>query len=369
MHVVRLTLTDFRNHERTELVPGPPLVVLTGPNGAGKTNILEALSLLAPGRGLRGAAMEDMLRDGATAGFAIVADCRAPDAPDLAVTIGTGTVASAPSRRRVRINGADTPASALGEWVSMIWLTPAMDRLFVEAASQRRRFLDRMTLALVPDHARHAARYDAAMRARSRLLAQDAPADPAWLAALEAQMADHGAALDAARHALVRALAAEAAEAPVGVFARPGLSLVSADGQLANPWDLSLLAAALAAGRGRDARAGRALVGPHRNDLAVTHLSSGQPADRCSTGEQKALLLSIILAHGDMIARERGQRPILLLDELAAHLDPDRRAALFDRLVSAGGQVWMTGTEPQLFSAIAAPASRFRVDNGHLSAA
>ena len=201
------------------------------------------------------------------------------------------------------------------------------------------------------------------------VLAQDAPADPAWLAALEAQMADHGAALDAARHALVRALAAEAAEAPVGVFARPGLSLVSADGQLANPWDLSLLAAALAAGRGRDARAGRALVGPHRNDLAVTHLSSGQPADRCSTGEQKALLLSIVLAHGDMIARERGQRPILLLDELAAHLDPDRRAALFDRLVSAGGQVWMTGTEPQLFSAIAAPASRFRVDNGHISAA
>lgn len=367
MHISRLHLTDFRNHASTVVEPGAGLIMLAGANGAGKTNILEGISLLAPGRGLRGAALVEMVRDGAADGFTVNAECRDADLPPVA--IGTAIRAAAPGRRRVRINQADSAATALGEWLSFVWLTPAMDRLFVEGAGQRRRFLDRMTLALSADHARHAARYDAAMRARTRLLSDDRPADPQWLAALEAQMADHGAGLDAARHRLVGELQAELAAVPHSLFARPQLALVDSDGHPARPWHPAALADALARARGLDARAGRALAGPHRNDLSVVHADKGQAAARCSTGEQKALLLSIVLAHGDIIARLRGQRPILLLDELAAHLDPDRRAALFGRLTSGGGQVWMTGTEPALFDSMPEQATRLIVDHGRVDAA
>lgn len=364
MHVARLSLTNFRNHVATHVSATTGLVVLAGANGAGKTNILEALSLLAPGRGLRGAALPEMVREGGDDGFAIAAECRARDDGLAPVQIGTGTKANAPTRRRVRINGAEAAATSLGEWLAFVWLTPAMDRLFVEGAGQRRRFLDRMALALDPGHAVHASRYDAAMRARTRLLTSDQPPDYGWLSALEAQMSEHGAGLDRTRHALVDALSDELGANPDSDFARPAIALTDPEGAAALQWQADRLMAALAGARGIDARAGRALVGPHRVDLAVVHATKQQPAARCSTGEQKALLLSIVLAHGDRIAAARGQRPILLLDELAAHLDPMRRAALFARLASGGGQVWMTGTEMALFDAIPAHATRIIIDAG-----
>jgi DNA replication and repair protein RecF len=346
MALARLALTEFRNHRDALLAPGPGLVVLTGENGAGKTNVLEAVSLLSPGRGLRGATLSEMARSGGRGGFAVAA--RLGD-----VEIGTGTAPSAPERRQVRINGASASATSLSEWLSVLWLTPAMDRLFQEGAAGRRRFLDRLVLALVPGHAVHAARYEAAMRARNKLLSEDGPRDEAWLSALEARMAEHGAALASARADSVALLGDRLAEAPEGPFARAGLALDGGGG--------ADLVVELARGRARDSAAGRALVGPHRTDLSVTHLGKGQAAGLCSTGEQKALLLAIVMAHADLVAERSGRRPILLLDEVAAHLDPRRRAALFGRLESAGGQVWMTGTEAGLFGEVGPSATRLEV--------
>jgi DNA replication and repair protein RecF len=267
--------------------------------------------------------------------------------------IGTGVSASAPERRQVRINGAPASATSLAEWLSVLWLTPAMDRLFIEGAGGRRRFLDRLVLALYPGHAVHAARYEAAMRARNKLLGEERR-DEAWLTALEGRMAEHGAALAEARAASVEALSARLADAPEGPFARAGLALEGGGSDD--------LAGDLAHGRARDAAAGRTLAGPHRSDLVVTHLGKSQPATACSTGEQKALLLSIVLAHANLVADRAGRRPILLLDEVAAHLDPRRRAALIERLEASGGQVWVTGTEPALFEA--AGTSAFRLELG-----
>jgi DNA replication and repair protein RecF len=392
----RLILTDFRNHAEAVLHPGRGFVVLTGENGAGKTNVLEAVSLLAPGRGLRRAALGDMARQGGKGGFG-VATTLSPSPSHLSeglgegvsdtipskvaessqalpqplpraggeIEIGTGTLPSAPERRIVRINGATTAATALAEWLTVLWLTPAMDRLFVEPAGERRRFLDRLTLAMRPDHAQHANRYEAAMRARNRVLAdafkENGHPDPHWLTALEAQMVEHGAAIDAGRRETVAALAGRLADQPEGPFARAGLTLEGWNGA-------DTLAADLAQGRRRDAAAGRTLVGPHRSDLMVTHLDKDQPASLCSTGEQKALLLGLVLAHAELVADRVGRAPILLLDEVAAHLDPVRRAALFDRLAATGSQVWITGTERAPFDDIGA-ASWFAVADGTVSAA
>jgi len=341
----RLVLTDFRNHAALAIAPGADFVVLTGENGAGKTNVLEAVSLLAPGRGLRRAMPGAMARQDGAGGFGIAATVAGD------VEIATGTLASAPDRRLVRVQGAATPATTLPEWLTVLWLTPAMDRLFVEPAGERRRFLDRLTLALVPGHAHHAARYEAAMRARNRLLAADMPADPDWLTALETQMAEHGGAIEAARRTTVALLDTRLAEQAEGPFARAALTLEGWSG------DAGHLLDALRQGRGRDAAAGRALAGPHRADLMVTHLGKRQAAALASTGEQKALLLGIVLAHAELVAQRTGHAPILLLDEVAAHLDPVRRAALFARL-AGHGQVWMTGTEPALFAAIGDDATR-----------
>lgn len=359
VHVARLSLTHFRSYADAMIAPGPGLVVLTGENGAGKTNVLEAVSLLAPGRGLRQAALGEMARSPGPGGFAVAAALETAGGP---VEIGTGTIAHAPERRQLRINGATAALTSLGEWLAVLWLTPAMDRLFTEAASGRRRFLDRLTLALEPGHAVHSSRYEAAMRARNRLLTGDHPADPAWLAALEAQMAEHGAAIAGARERTIAALADRLAAQPDGPFARAGVALsgwrpAAEDGEPA-------LAAALKASRNEDASAGRTTIGPHRTDLAVTHLGKSQPAERCSTGEQKALLLGMVLAHADLVAELSARRPVLLLDEVAAHLDPLRRAALFDRLTAGGGQVWMTGTEPALFDGIRETGSMWAVRDG-----
>lgn len=346
--IARLSLSSFRSYADALIKPGPGLVILTGENGAGKTNLLEAVSLLTPGRGLRGAPLSEMARQGGPGSFTVAA--RLYDD----VEIGTGTLPAAPERRIVRINGAAAPANALAERMSVLWLTPAMDRLFTEAASGRRRFLDRLVLALEPGHAHHAARYEAAMRARTRLLTADEPADPAWLAALELQMRDHGAALAEARARTVEALSARIAGEADSIFARAGLSLEG--WHKGQDWPLQ-------ANRQRDAAAGRATEGPHRQDLRVIHAGKGQAAALCSTGEQKALLIGLILAHGALVAERVGRPPVLLLDEVAAHLDPRRRAALLDRLAASGGQVWMTGTEPALFADAPARSSRFTVEN------
>lgn len=358
LHLTALVLAPFRNHPASRLTPGTaPFVLLTGPNGAGKTNILEAASLIAVGRGLRGATLSAMAPAGQP-GFAVEATLLPePDLPD--VVLRTFTQARAPERRLLRINGAPAPLARLGDWASLLWLTPAMDRLFADPASARRRFLDRLVLALDPGHAGHVSRYEAAMRARNRLLAADAPADPAWLSALEAQMAAHGAALAAARDRTVAALADALHEAPADAFPRPLLAL---DGNEAGG-----LAAELAAGRKRDRAAGRTLAGPHRADLLVTHAATGLPAAAASTGEQKALLVAMLLAHAALVAGRTGRTPLLLLDEAVAHLDPERRQTLFARLAALGGQSWLSGTEPGLFEGL--DAARHSVRAGRVEPA
>lgn len=355
MALTRLVLTDFRNHQDAVLTPGPGFVVLTGENGAGKTNVLEAVSLLAPGRGLRRAPLREMARQGGSGGFGVAATLGASE-------IGTGTQPDAPERRLVRVNGAAAAATALAEWLTVLWLTPAMDRLFVEGPGERRRFLDRLTLALAPGHAHHSARYEAAMRQRNRILSEDRVPDAGWLSALETRMAEHGAAIEAARRVTVAALGERLAAQAEGPFARAGLSLEGWEG------DHDTLLRELAEGRRRDAAAGRTLAGPHRADLIVTHLGKGQAAHLCSTGEQKALLLGLVLGHAELVAERTGRAPILLLDEVAAHLDPSRRAALFERL-AGGGQVWMTGTEAALFDSVPDDATRWHVDGGRIETA
>ncbi|HET9354016.1 MAG TPA: DNA replication/repair protein RecF [Sphingomicrobium sp.] len=349
--VTRLSLTDFRNHRDALLEAGQGFVLLSGPNGAGKTNVLEAVSLLTPGRGLRQVPIAEMSRSGGPGGFAVAA--RLEDDTD----IGTGTVAAAPDRRQVRVNGAPAAVNSLGERLAVLWLTPAMDRLFTESAGGRRRFLDRLTLALEPGHAHHATRYEAAMRSRNKLLGENLDADPDWLTALEVQMGEHGRAIGEARRRTVAALTESVAALPDDDFPRASLSLEG--------WQAGDLATALHSNRARDASAGRTTDGPHRQDLIVTHVAKNQPASRSSTGEQKALLLGLVLAHAELVAERRGAPPILLLDEVAAHLDPDRRAALFARL-DGRGQVWMTATEAALFDGIA-DAARFHVDSGTIS--
>ena len=353
MSLTRLSLTHFRSYADAVITPRAGFVVLTGENGAGKTNVLEAVSLLVPGRGLRGSALAEMARSDGGGGFGVAG--RLGD-----VELATGTLATAPDRRIVRINGAQASATALSEWLSIVWLTPAMDRLFSDSAGERRRFLDRLVLALTPTHATHAARYEAAMRQRNRLLADENSPDGDWLSALEAQMVEHGTAMAEARADVVTALAERLAGQSEGPFARAGLTVEG--------WQpKGDFAAELKQGRQRDAGAGRTLTGPHRSDMAVTHLGKAQPAARCSTGEQKALLLGIVLAHADLVAERVQRRPLLLLDEVAAHLDPLRRTALFDLLSAGGGQVWMTGTERALFDGLGGNACWLDIAGGRVA--
>jgi len=344
MALSRLTLNDFRNHAALEIRPQAQFLALHGTNGAGKTNILEAVSLLVPGRGLRRAAMSDMVRSQGNGGFTIVGEVGGN-------VIGTGVSAEQPERRKVRVNESNAAINSLAEWLSVIWLTPAMDRLFADGAAARRRFLDRLVLAINPGHARHSSRYEKAMQQRNRLLAGGVAADPLWLDALEAQMAESGNFIQTARIFVVEALSAQLLTTMAGPFATPQIRLIDkgATGgeDLASVWRKE---------RNRDSAAGRTLIGPHRADLEVLHSSSGQVAEQCSTGEQKALLLSLILAHAALVSAQRDAPPILLLDEVAAHLDPSRRAALFGLLADTGAQVWMTGTEPELFNGIGTSA-------------
>lgn len=348
MSLSRLTLQHFRNHAATRLVDTARFNILIGENGAGKTNVLEAISLLAPGRGLRRAALPDMAGRGGSGNFALSAEL----GEDL--SIGTASLPANPGRRTVRINGAETPAARLAEWLAIAWLTPAMDRLFSDSPGARRRFLDRLVLAREPAHARISSRYETALRERNRLLTDDTPPDPAWLDALEAQLAETGTLIAASRRSLVSELSTAIAALPEQPFARPLLHYASeTDGELA---------ARLRQSRARDRAAGRTLIGPHRDDLAVVLEAKNAPAADCSTGEQKAMLIAIVLAHASLSA---GDRPsLLLLDEIAAHLDPLRRAALYERLAQSGAQIWLTGTELAPFDPIAHEAAIWRVRDG-----
>ncbi len=360
----RLHLTNFRSYASAELcVSGS--VVLAGPNGAGKTNILDAISLLSPGRGLRGAKLAEHVRKGPAApGEALWAVAATVTRGQTPYDIGTGLTLGpgGGEKRHVRLNGVEAKGSAdLGDIVQMLWLTPAMDRLFTESAGGRRRFLDRLVLGFDPSHARTATRYETAMRERARLL-KYGPRDPAWLDGLENEMAEAGVLIGQARAATTERLNRVLTErGSAGAFPAAALTLTGESFECAED-----LRAALAASRLRDAEAGRCLVGPHVADLAARHTAKRADARDCSTGEQKALLISIILAEARELARVRdGQAPLLLLDEIAAHLDAMRRAALFAEIADLGAQAWMTGTDLSLFDA--APAQIFAVEDGVFS--
>jgi DNA replication and repair protein RecF len=356
LSVSRLSLTNFRSYASVEIATGAAPVVLAGANGAGKTNLLDAISLLSPGRGLRGAKLSEHTRRGPSAmSEALWAVAATVSRAGEGYEIGTGLVASQGSeRRQVRMNGAAAQSSAdLGDVVQMLWLTPAMDRLFIESASGRRKFLDRLVLGFDPGHARNATRYETAMRERARLL-KFGPRDPAWLDGLEATMTETGIAMAASRGETVARLN-RALEERIGAFPAAQLSLE-------NDIDPEALRESLARARVRDAEAGRTTVGPHLTDLAVRHTQKRTDARECSTGEQKALLISIVLADARELSRARsGLSPILLLDEIAAHLDAARRAALFDEILELGAQAWMTGTDMAMFESLSGKAQLFEV--------
>ncbi|WP_373489780.1 DNA replication/repair protein RecF [Parasphingorhabdus sp.] len=352
MTLTQLTLHNFRNYPQLRLDAAPGFMVFSGANGAGKTNILEAVSLLAPGRGLRRASLRDIACQNGPGGFAVAAQLDD-------IKLGSGTSIDAPHRRKTRINESAVPTNDLAEWLSILWLTPAMDRLFTEGPAGRRNFLDRLVTALEPGHARNCARYEAARRERNRLLADAYPEDQNWIDGLDGHLARFGSSVAEARERVVSALNHKLQQSDSMIFATPALQL--ADDHLRSEQQLQQM---LQQNRTADRAAGRTMRGPHRTDLHVIHAAKQQQAERCSTGEQKALLFSIILAQADLIAERRASRPILLLDEVAAHLDPQRRAALFSKLTERGGQVWLTGTEPELFKDIPDNALHFEVADG-----
>ena len=345
------------------------MVVFSGDNGAGKTNLLEAISLLAPGRGLRRATYAEMTREGQVGGFAVHAVVSGPGGD---CEVGTGTSGMDPGKetgRRIRINGSSKPAEALLEWLRVTWITPSMDALFTGPASDRRRFLDRLVLATEPGHGQRALAYEKSMRNRNRLLT-DGPNDRAWFEAIESQMAESGTAIAAARVETLKLLSAMIDAMPDGPFPKSELALsgfletrISANPAVEVEEEFRL---ALASGRERDRAVGRTLEGPHRSDLVVRHRPKDMPAELCSTGEQKALLVGIVLSHARLCGEVFGNVPVLLLDEIAAHLDSGRRAALFSILEELGCQTFMTGTDASLFASVRGHAQFLTVDHGNV---
>lgn len=367
--VTRLQLTGFRSYASFELRTSARPIVLAGANGAGKTNLLDAISLLAPGRGLRGVKMSDHIRHAPlpAPSDALWAVAASVTRQGESYEVGTGLTIgpNGGERRQVRLNGAPANGSGdLGELVQMIWLTPAMDRLFIEGASGRRKFLDRLALGFDASHGRNVARYETAMRERARLL-KFGPRDPTWLEGLESEMAESGTAVARARRETVDRLNGMLSErADAGAFPAAGLSLAGeTDALLLEEGDAAeALRAQFGANRMRDAETGRTLTGPHLSDLSVRHTQKRTDARECSTGEQKALLISIVLADAWALSKARdGVAPILLLDEIAAHLDITRRAALFEEILSLKAQAWMTGTEMDFFTSLKNEADLFEV--------
>jgi len=338
--VTELILSHFRSHLRTRIEADARPVTLYGPNGAGKTNILEAVSLLSPGRGLRRAGADELIRRPEALGWKVTAVVQAPT-----MVHEVETEAQPDQSRQVRIDGKAQPQVALAEVARIVWLIPAMDRLWIEGADGRRRFLDRMAMSFMPSHAQAVLTYEKAMRERNRLL-KDMVRDAHWYTALERQMAEAGAAITLNRHAALARLA-RAQDGARTAFPAAELELIHPEGEL--PFDEAALAVALEAGRVADLRAGRTLIGPHRVDLAAVYTEKGVAAAQCSTGEQKALLISLVLANARALAEDTGTPPLILLDEVAAHLDAGRRAALYDEICALGAQAWLTGTGTELF--------------------
>jgi DNA replication and repair protein RecF len=366
-YVSSLKLHNFRCYADARLDDlAPGFVVLAGPNGAGKTNVLEAVSLLSPGRGLRTAKILEIQCRDAGAPWAVSTTITDKNG---SVQIGTGLDAQT-EKRIIRLNSEAVRGQAvLSDYLSCVWLTPQMDRLFLDSASHRRKFLDRLIFAFDPGHAGRVNRYENAMAQRSRLL-RDNVNDPTWLEALESQMAETGIAIAAARLEFVTRLQSASEKSTDELF--PAARLASSgtlETLLARGPALEaeeLFKYQLVESRGRDAVAGGAATGPHKSDLQVVYAAKDMNADQCSTGEQKALLIGIVLAHARLIAGERGAPPILLLDEVAAHLDPERRAALYDILGGLKGQVWLTGTEEKLFESIQTTGQFFHVENAKI---
>lgn len=368
-YISKLTLTNFRNYATLAIDLAPGAVIFSGDNGAGKTNLLEAISFLTPGRGLRRAPYADVAREGGDGGFALHARL---DGPDGQVEIGTGISGgdtAGEGGRRVRINGAPArSAEDMLEWLRVVWLTPAMDALFTGPAADRRRFLDRLVLAIDPGHGQRALDYEKAMRGRNRLLTEGSR-DDRWFDAIETQMAETGVAIAAARAEVVRLLATMIDRLPdSGPFPQADIGLsgdLEAEIVTAPAVDVEeRFRRALLNGRDRDRAAGRTLEGPHRSDLVVRHRPKAMPAELCSTGEQKALLVGIVLSHARLTGEMSGMTPILLLDEIAAHLDGRRRAALFSILEELNCQAFMTGTDAALFSSLKGRAQFLTVDHG-----
>lgn len=360
LHLTQLTLSHFRSHKRVRLDLDARPVVLFGRNGAGKTNILEAVSLMSPGRGLRRASAEEMTRRPEALGWKLMGEL---------ISLGHGheveTWSEGGAARQVRIDGKSASQTQLGNIARVLWLVPAMDRLWIEAADGRRRFLDRLVLSFEPAHAEASLAYDKAMRDRNRLF-RDEVRDPAWYRALEAQMAEAGHRIHTARQEALELVQA-AQDAAETAFPVAELTLVQSEGEM--PETEEDLRTALAESRFRDMAAGRALVGPHRTDLAGVYAAKGVPAKDCSTGEQKALLVSLILANARALAARIGAPPLLLLDEVSAHLDVHRRAALYDEICALGAQAWMTGTGAELFTELGDRAQGFEVlETGNTSA-
>lgn len=379
MWISRLVLTDFRNHARLLLTPDQRPVVLAGPNGAGKTNVLEAVSLLAAGQGLRRAPYEDLARQGGNGGWAVAATLETEFG---ATEIGTGLEPSRPEALRggrlVRINGEQqTGSGALAGLVEMVWLLPSMDGLFTGPAGDRRRFLDRLALGFDPGHATRAGQFERAMRQRNRLL-EDGVRDVARYMGLERLMAETGVAIAAARTELVsnlaRVIEGRRMRDPDSAFPWASLTIQGAlEEALASQPAVEVedrYLIRLGQLRERDRAAGRTLEGPHRSDLRVQHGPKSMPADLSSTGEQKALLIGLILAHAELLRERRGTAaPILLMDEIAAHLDERRRAALFGELLTLGTQAWLTGTDPIAFNALVNDAQFIQVDDRGINCA
>jgi DNA replication and repair protein RecF len=349
-----LTLSHFRSHRRAVLNVDARPVAIYGANGAGKTNLIEAVSMLSPGRGLRRAGVDDLIRRPEALGWKVTALLHS-----LTQTHEISTFAEPSQSRSVKIDSKTSPQTALGRIARVLWLIPAMDRLWIEGAEGRRRFLDRATLSFTPSHAEAVLSYEKAMRERNRLL-KDMVRDPHWYVALERQMAEAGAAVHTNRMATIDALNTAQSNATTA-FPTAALSLSHPDGSCETPNDPIALANTFAENRPRDLAAGRALQGPHRTDLGAIYTEKNVLAKDCSTGEQKAMLISLILANGRALAEDFGAPPILLLDEVAAHLDATRRAALYDEICTLGAQAWMTGTGPELFAELGSRAQYVEV--------